>query len=335
MFHGENGRMTDKKKRTEEAMTLVCIVLGLLALFFGIVYAVYRICFGEYRQDKDGTLESLMPVGKEYIGYEEVIMRGIKRVWDAPYEAVEITSHDGLKLRGRYYHRTDGAPVVLMMHGYHGNIFRDGNGIFSFSEKYGFNLLMPDQRAQGISEGKAITFGIKERLDCKSWVEYLTERFGAEQKIMLCGLSMGAATVLMAADVGLSDNVTGIMADCGFSSPKEILCSVMKSLKLPVKVVYLMAKLGARLFGGVNLEEASAVESVKKCKIPVLLLHGEADTFVPCYMSRMCHEACASEVELLTVPGAGHGMSYCLDAAAYEEAVDRLFVKAFGKDAIT
>lgn len=314
-------------------MTVVYILLGLTALFFLMVYVVYRICFGEYRMDKDDTMESLMPVGEEYIGYEEMIRCGIRRVWDAPCEMVEIVSHDGLKLRGRYYHRTDGAPVVLMMHGYRGNIFRDGNGIFSFSKKYGFNLLMPDQRAQGLSEGKTIAFGVKERIDCKSWVDYLIERFGKEQKIMFCGLSMGATTVLMAADVGLPENVTGIMADCGFSSPKEILCSVMKSLKLPAKVFYPIAKFGARLFGGVNLEEASAVESVKKCKIPVLLLHGEADNFVPCYMSRMCHEACTSEVELFTVPGAGHGMSYCLDAEGYEAAVDRLFVKAFGKEA--
>lgn len=314
-------------------MILVYGLLGLAALFFIITYVVYRICFGEYRLEVNSPMEKLMPVGEEYVGYEEVIMRGIRRVWDAPCEAVEITSHDGLKLRGRYYHRTDGAPVVLMMHGYRGNIFRDGNGIFSFSKKYGFNLLMPDQRAQGLSEGKTITFGVKERIDCKTWVDYLIARFGSEQKIMLCGLSMGAATVLMAADVGLPENVTGIMADCGFSSPKEILCSVMKSLKLPEKLVYPIARFGARLFGGVDLEEASAVESVKHCKIPVLLLHGEADNFVPCHMSRMCHEACASEAEILTVPGAGHGMSYCLDAAAYEAAVDRLFVKAFGEDA--
>lgn len=314
-------------------MTVVYIALGIVLVFFIITYAVYRLCFGEFRLEKDYTPEQLMPVGDEYIGYEEVIMRGINRVWDAPYEMVEIVSHDGLKLRARYYHRTDGAPVVLMMHGYRGNIFRDGNGIFSFSKKYGFNLLMPDQRAQGLSEGKTIAFGVKERLDCKTWVEYLIDRFGCEQKIMLCGLSMGAATVLMAADVGLPDNVTGIMADCGFSSPKEILCSVMKGLKLPAKLIYPVARLGARLFGGVDLEESSAVESIKHCKIPVLLLHGEADNFVPCYMSRMCHEACSSEVELLTVPGAGHGMSYCLDAPAYEAAVDRLFMKSFGEEA--
>ena len=312
-------------------MTVLCIAAGLLVVFFLVVYIIYRVCFGEYRLEKNYTPEQMLPVGKEYIGYEETIMRGIMRVWDAPCETVEIVSYDGLKLRGRYYHRTEGAPVVLMMHGYRGNSFRDGNGIFSFTLKHGYNLLLADQRAHGMSEGKTITFGVKERWDCKQWTEYLVRRFGAEQKIMLCGLSMGAATVLMASDTGLPENVTGIMADCGFSSPKEILCSVLKSIKLPAGIVYPVLKLGARIFGGVNLEEAAAVESIKKCKIPVLLLHGEADTFVPCDMSRMCYEACASEAEIFTVPGAGHGMSYCLDEENYVAAVDRLFVKAFGE----
>ena len=316
-------------------MIAFSIAAGLLLLVFLGVYLIYRICFGEYRLEENCTPEQLLPAGNEYVGYEEVILRGIKRVWEAPCEMVEVNSHDGLKLRARYYHRTDGAPVVLMMHGYRGNAYRDGNGIFYFTQKYGFNLLMPDQRAHGLSEGKTIAFGVKERWDCKTWAEYLVERFGKEQKVMLCGLSMGAATVLMASDVGLPDNVTGIMADCGFSSPKEILCSVMKSLKLPAKLVYPMARFGAKLFGGVDLEEASAVESVKHCKSPVLLFHGEADNFVPCYMSHLCREACACEVELLTVPGAGHGMSYCLNAPDYEAAVDRLFVKAFGEDACT
>ena len=317
----------------DEKMIIVWILLGILLLLFIATYVIYRICFGEYRLEKDFTPEQLMPVGEEYVPYKEMIMRGIKRVWEAPCEIVEVTSHDGITLRARYYHRTDGAPAVLMMHGYRGNAFRDGNGIFYFTQKYGFNLLMPDERAHGISDGRMITFGIKERWDCKTWTEYLTERFGKEQRIMFCGLSMGAATVLMASDTGLPENVTGIMADCGFSSPKEIICSVMKSIQLPAGLLYPLVKLGARLFGGVDLEEASAVESVKNCKIPVLLFHGEADTFVPCYMSRMCEEACASETELLTVPGAGHGMSYCLKAEEYEAAVDRLFVKAFGEDA--
>lgn len=309
-------------------MLILCIVFGIIVLFLIAVYIVYRICFLEYRLKKtEVTIEDYMPTGKDYEKHQEVIRRGIDRVMQESFEQVFITSEDGLKLSGRYYHRRDNAPIILMMHGYHGNIFRDGNGIFYYSGLYGFNILMADQRAQNQSEGKTITFGIKERYDCKCWAKYLIERFGEDIEILLCGLSMGAATVMMAADVGLPKNVKGIMADCGYSSPKEILVSVMKSMKLPTGITYPLAKLAAGIFGHFNLEESSAVESMKHCKIPVLLIHGEADDFVPCYMSVACKEACVSEVELVTVADAGHGMSYCLDAKAYEDAVGRFFKK--------
>ncbi len=101
----------------------------------------------------------------------------------------------------------------------------------------------------------------------------------------------------------------------------------MKSLHYPAGLMYPLAKFAALLYGGFHLEEASAVESLKKCKVPVLLIHGEADNFVPTYMSVACHEACVSEKELLLVPEAGHGMSYCYDAKAYEDAVLRFFEK--------
>jgi len=312
---------------------ILAIVAGIvLILLLLSTYIVYCICFREYRpKHTDERVEYYAPSGEAYEPYREVIEKGIRNVMDAKdYETVEIMSQDGLKLCGRYYHRNDGAPLVIFMHGYKGNFYRDGNGIFTYSKKYGFNVLLAHQRAHGLSEGKTITFGIKERMDCKAWAEYAVNRFGKEQKILLSGLSMGAATVLMAADVGLPDNVKGIMADCGFSSPKEILCSVMDSLKLPSKLLYPLAKLGAKWYGGFDPEEASAVESLKNSKLPVLLIHGEGDDYVPCWMSEKCHEVCASDCELLIVPGFGHGMSYCHGPREYEKALDVFFEKTLG-----
>lgn len=308
------------------------IFIFLSLIFLLVLYIVYRICFWQYRPGyTDERVEYYAPSGEAYVPYRKVIEKGIRNVIDAKdYESVEIVSQDGLKLVGRYYHRMDGAPLVIFMHGYKGNFYRDGNGIFTFSKRYGFNILLVHQRAHGLSEGKTITFGIKERHDCKAWAEYAVKRFGTEQKILVCGLSMGAATVMMAADVGLPEQVKGIMADCGFSSPKEILCTVMKQLKLPWKLMYPLAKWSARLYGGFRLEEASAVTSLKNSRLPVLLIHGEGDDFVPSWMSVKCHEACASDCELLIVPGIGHGMSYCHGPKEYEAAVDRFFYKTLG-----
>jgi fermentation-respiration switch protein FrsA (DUF1100 family) len=193
-------------------------------------------------------------------------------------------------------------------------------------------LLLASQRSQGISEGKSITFGIMERHDCKSWVEYAVKRFGADVKIDLFGLSMGAATVMMAADVGLPDNVKGILTDCGFSSPKEILCAVMDSMKMPSKLMYPLAKLGAKWFGHFNLEEASAYESMKKCRLPVLFVHNDGDDFVPFWMSEKCYEACASEdKKFARVKGVGHGLSWCLEPEKYQSAMVEFFEKTFGE----
>lgn len=315
-------------------MIFVIIAIIFLILFLISVYAIYRICFNEYRETyPEDDVQQHMPKGPAYDVFSEVIERGIRTVVDAKeYETVELTSVDGLKLRGRYYHRQDGAPLVIFFHGYHGNFYRDGNGIYSYSKRNGINLLLASQRSQGISEGKSITFGIMERHDCKSWVEYAINRFGADVKIDLFGLSMGAATVMMAADVGLPDNVKGILTDCGFSSPKEILCAVMDGMKLPSKLMYPLAKLGAKWFGHFNLEEASAYESMKKCKLPVLFVHNDGDDFVPFWMSEKCYEACASEdKKFVRVKGVGHGLSWCLEPEKYQSAMVEFFEKTLGE----
>ena len=162
------------------------------------------------------------------------------------------------------------------------------------------NVLMPDQRAHGKSEGKNITFGIKEREDCALWVEYILNRFGKDAKLVLVGLSMGAATVMMASDIVPEKNVKGIIADCGFSSPKSILTEVSRQMKYPPKIMYFFLKLSAKVFGRFDTDSQSAVKSLSSTRIPILFIHGENDKYVPCFMSRECYDACASEKEIFT-----------------------------------
>ena len=314
-------------------MIIIIAAISLLILFIAGVYIIYRICFGEYRETyPEDDIARQMPVGAAYEPFKEVIERGIRNVVnDKAYEAVEINSVDGLRLYGRYYHRKDGAPLVIFFHGYKGNIYRDGNGIYAYSKKNNINLLLVNQRSQGRSEGKTITFGIMERHDCKFWVEYAVKRFGGDIKIDLFGLSMGAATVMMAADVGLPDNVKGILADCGFSSPKEILCTVMENLHYPSKLMYPLAKLGAKWFGHFDLEEASAYESMKNCNIPILFVHSEGDDFVPFQMSEKCYEVCSSKDKTFArVKGVGHALSWCLEPEVYQSAMVEFFEKTLG-----
>jgi len=299
---------------------LLGIVIAMVAAVAGVLLYCYNLAFR--RNDKRLPKEGSAPTGEQYAPFKEVIEKGANNILSAPYEKVTITSRDGISLVGRYYHVKDGAPVSILFHGYRSTLGTDCNGGYSMSVRRGYNVLVVYQRAHRESGGRTITFGVKERFDCLDWIEYINNRFGENTKILLMGLSMGAATVLMAAGLDLPANVRGVMADCGFSSPKEILQEVIKQMKFPLRITYFFVRMSARFFGHFDPEEASAVEALKNAKVPVLIIHGDDDRFVPSRMSHDNYEACASAKEILIVPGAGHGLSYCVDARAYEKAVE-------------
>lgn len=295
------------------------IVAALMTAITGILLYCYHLAFR--RDEKRVSKEGAVPEGEQYEVFSDVIIKGANNILNAPYEKVMTTSRDGITLAGRYYHVKDGAPVSIIFHGYRSNIGTDCNGGYYLSVKNGYNVLVVYQRAHRESGGKTITFGVKERFDCLDWIAYVNERFGENTPILLMGLSMGAATVLMAAGLDLPSNVKGIMADCGFSSPKEILQEVIRKMRYPLRITYFFVRMSARIFGHFDPEEASAVEALKNAEVPVLIIHGDDDRFVPSRMSRDNYDACASSKEILIVPGAGHGLSYCVDAKAYEKAV--------------
>ena len=309
-------------------MVVVGFVVFLALLFVVFVVVLYDVIFSsnKHYMGDDDTL----PHGEGYNDYHGTITKCVEEVRKVPFEEVQVLSHDGLVLKGKYYHLEDNAPIIMFFHGYRCSAIRDGNGIFLYTRKLGFNVLLADQRAHGNSQGKTITFGVKERYDVRSWVEYFTKRFGTKQKIYLSGLSMGGATVLMASDIGLPKNVIGILADCPYSSPKAILCSVIRQMHFPVKMTYALACLSASWIGQFDVEEASAIEAVRNSQIPTLIIHGDADDFVPCSMSMDCQLAGENHVQLVLIKGAAHGMSHCVDTPSYEEAVYAFFQRTGG-----
>ncbi len=307
---------------------MVLFLIVVMLLFVVFLFVIYDVIFSSNRRYMGD--DNSLPHGEMYDAYHDTITKCVKEVLEVPYEEVEVLSHDGLVLRGKYYHLNDDAPLIMFFHGYRCSAIRDGNGMFLYTRKLGFNVLLADQRAHGKSQGKTITFGIKERYDVRSWVEYFTKRFGENQKIYLSGLSMGGATVLMSSNVGLSKNVIGILADCPYSSPKAILCSVIKQMGFPVKLTYAIAKLSASWIGKFDIEESSAVEAVRDGHIETLILHGDADDFVPCSMSMDCRLAGEEHVQLVLIKGAAHGMSHCVDTPSYETAVYAFFERTGG-----
>ena len=250
-----------------------------------------------------------------------------------PYEKVYITSRDGLLLCGRYYHIADGAPLEIEFHGYRGSADGDFGGRGKLCREKGINALVVDQRAHGSSEGNTITFGINERYDCLDWVNYAVARFGSSLKIILRGASMGAATVLMASELPLPKNVVGIIADSPFSSPKEIIKKVCrKDIKIPANLSYPFLYLGAYIFGGFDLHSSSAENAVKKCNIPVLIIHGTDDRYVPFEMGKRIYTACASQNKtFLAIRNAGHVLGFATDPETYKDAVGSFADKALGR----
>ena len=292
---------------------LLAAAVVLLALWL-----TYRMAFFSDRGPWTDPY-AISPDG-EYQARREEMLELIGELADRPCEQVSVTSHDGLRLTARYYHTADGAPLDIAFHGYRGHALRDFCGGSRISFALGHNLLLVDQRAHGESEGHTITFGAKESRDCLDWVNWANARFGCPE-IALFGVSMGAGTVLLATALDLPENVRCAVADSPYSRAEDIIGTVGRDMGLPGAPVILLARCAARVFGGFRLGDASPLDAVRRAKVPVLLFHGEADRLVPCAMSGVLQENCASTVVRHTFPGAGHGLSYLADRERYINAV--------------
>ena len=294
-------------------MLWIISVIVVAAVLFVLHYG-YKLAF--YYED---------PHDSPYDYKDDDQTRSCKTVLDAdigtfeaePFEEVTISSHDGLRLRGRYYHYADGAPLEIMCHGYKGNAIRDFCGNWAVAKKDGRNVLLIDQRCHGKSEGHTITFGILERRDVLGWINWANQRFG-EIPILLSGVSMGAATVLMVSGMELPGNVKAVVADCPYDAPSNIIKKVLgQDMGMPVSIVYPLIRFGGIVYGKFNLNGDSPLEAVKRTKLPILLIHGDDDRFVPYAMSENIHGAAPEKITFHTVPGAGHALNYVKDPETY------------------
>ena len=289
----------------------------LAAIGLGGAYYAYRVAFYSPMEGRD-QIKSIK--GESYDPYRQEMRRIYHQLKERPCEFVTVTSHDGLKLSGRYYHIKDGAPLDICFHGYRSSALTDFSGGSELSFQMEHNVLLVDQRAHGKSQGRTISFGIQERQDLLRWVDYAVDRFGSDVKILLYGVSMGGATVLMASELALPKSVKGIIADCPYAAPIEIILHVGKKMAIPHWLIRPFAILGAKIFGGFDLMETDAGKAVKYSSVPILIIHGEADGFVPQPMSDIVH-CNPSMITRHTIPNADHGISYLVDTPAYQTYV--------------
>ena len=300
-------------------MVVFLIVTAVVLLILAGLYAAYYKVFYSPKKDMSET-ESPPYVSK--LPYANKIDERVKAMDAMPHEFITIRSYDGLKLSGRYYSGDKRKPLCICFHGYRGSGIRDFSGIGLHLISEGYNLLIVDQRAHWRSQGHTICFGIKERFDVVSWVKFANKSFGKEKSIFLFGISMGGGTVLMASGQKLPHNVKGIVADCPFNSPKDIIKHVCRMIKLNPELCWPAVWLSALIYGRLRINATTASKEAKHTKKPIVILHGEADDFVPMSMSKEVQRANPSMVEMHTFPGADHGLSYFEDEERYIGIVD-------------
>ncbi len=289
--------------------------------------------------------------GTDWEKYFPLMEERKEYVMAQPHRDVYLTSFDGLKLHATYFpaagaDQADGCEagvasgdggegtadvcaagsgagkMVICFHGYTGEGLSNHIAIADYFLKRGYAMLLPDARAHGESEGEYIGFGCLDRRDALSWIRWAVRECGDGIKIMLHGTSMGGATVLMASGLELPANVKGIVSDCGFTSPKEVFTHVLNHMyHLPAFPAIQGADLLNKKLAGYGMDECNARREVRKAQVPILFIHGSADTFVPCSMCHEIYDNCRSPKRKLIVEGAAHAESYYKDMETYERVL--------------
>lgn len=240
---------------------------------------------------------------------------------DSNYSDKYITSFDNLKLHGyEIINKTKTNKWAIVVHGY----TSEGELVSSKAKHFyemGYNVLVPDLRGHGKSEGDYIGMGWDDRLDIIDWIDFILKN-NPNSEIVLHGTSMGSATVLSVSGEDLPDNVKGIVADCGYTSVWDEFTYQLKALfNLPSFPVMNLSNIVTMVRAGYSLKDASPIEQVEKSKTPILYIHGDKDDFVPYYMMDELYNATNSEKSKLTVKNAGHGKADLVNPDLYWNTV--------------
>lgn len=304
---------------------VAAVILLLVLLYLATVYFYDFGMLGNISEKNAAKMAKL----STYKGspHQKAAARAYKYVNKMPNEDVYIQSFDGLKLHGKIFPcPAGGKKFILGMHGCRSNALNEFGPFMKFYHENGYNMLLPDERAHGESEGKYIGFGNLDRYDCVKWTEYLVERYGEDCEIILHGVSMGGAAVLSASGEELPKQVKGIISDSAFSSVYDQFSkSFTQIFNMPAFPFVPLCSFLGNFKAGYNFKDDCPMELVKKAKVPILFVQGRADTVVEPEMAEELYEACPTRKQMLKIPDSGHAQSIGVDPVGYKTAIKEFF----------
>ena len=264
-----------------------------------------------------------------------------KENWDTPYMVGRRwmnehpdrqdwfeRSEDGLRIHANFIPSSvEGGDhrFALCVHGYSDTAESMGLYAKVYHDVYGMNVVLPDLRGHGKSEGTYVGYGYHDRLDAITWIDKILQ-MDPEAVIILHGISMGAATVMMVTGERLPSNVKACIEDAGFSTALEEFAHVYSTLKekppISSDILLPIMRRIAMVRAGYDLNRASPLDAVKRSVTPTLFIHGEADDFIPISMMHKLFEAASCEKMCMVVPKAEHVQSAVVDPEGYWDKVD-------------
>lgn len=314
------------KLNSKKMIIPVSAILGIGALSVGVGAGNYFVNYGLVRPDaEDAEHDDLAPsfektdVEIENIAYYKEKVKEWKK--EVPPAEVYIKSYDGLSLWANEYKNENSDNWLIAVHGYQSNHASVEDYAYEYYEK-GFNVIIPDLRAHGNSEGEYIGMGLNDSLDIIEWIDYIIN-INPDAKVVLHGQSMGAATVMMVAGhENLPDNVVAVVEDCGYTNAYQMMIEQLDyRFNLPSFPIMNFAKFMGKIRAGYNLNDANPLKALENATVPILFIHGDQDTFVLPYMHTELYESYNGEKDSLIVKNADHVASRNVEVKAYYDKV--------------
>lgn len=306
---------------------LIPLFLFLVLLLCASLYAFLR---GGTRRDRTELFRASTVAPSGRYKYRDRVQLGVDWYESQPKVELSITSRDGLQLAADLIKAEAPIGLVVAAHGFRSWPAREFALVAKHLYEQGYTVLYPYMRAHRKSDGKYITFGVKERYDIAAWAKLLAETH-PDLPLFLYGQSMGGASVIMASGLELPENTRGVIADSAFYSPKDVIgTALVQSYKVPTFPMLPAMDLWARIIAGYSLTATTRKEALDKTDLPFLFIHGTEDDLVPYEMGLQNYEHCHTEKQMLTVEGAAHCCSYYVDPVRYISYVDA-FLKKYGQ----